>query len=113
MTARPIVPRQQAERDVEQAVDDYAAEGDEEVAFGFIQALQDAYGFIGLYPHAGSLRYAYELDLPELRAYRVNGYPFIVFYLPRADHIDVWRVLHARRDIPTWMATDEEGAPEQ
>jgi toxin ParE1/3/4 len=26
-----------------------------------------------------------------------------VLYIERASHIDVWRVLHAERDIPVWM----------
>ncbi|ENO88947.1 plasmid stabilization system [Thauera aminoaromatica S2] len=30
-------------------------------------------------------------------------YPYLVFYVERADHIDVWRVLHGERDIPAWM----------
>jgi toxin ParE1/3/4 len=30
-------------------------------------------------------------------------FPYLVFYLERADCIDVWRVLHAQRDIPSWM----------
>jgi len=31
-------------------------------------------------------------------------YPYLVFYVEHADHIDVWRVLDARRDIPAWLA---------
>jgi toxin ParE1/3/4 len=27
----------------------------------------------------------------------------MVFYVERADYIDLWRALHSRRDIPTWM----------
>jgi toxin ParE1/3/4 len=26
-----------------------------------------------------------------------------VFYIERGDHIDIWRVIHAHRDIPAWM----------
>ncbi|MCP1197522.1 type II toxin-antitoxin system RelE/ParE family toxin [Acetobacter senegalensis] len=78
MTGRQIVPSGQAERDVEQAVDYYAAEA---IAMSFITALHGAFTFIGDYPGAGSLRYAYELDLPGLRAHRVKDYPYLVFYL--------------------------------
>lgn len=56
------------------------------------------------YPGAVSLRYAYELDLPGLRAHRVKEYPYLMFYLEREDRIDVWRVLHVRNDIPLWMS---------
>ena len=27
----------------------------------------------------------------------------MVFYVDRADHIDIWRVLHGKRDIPSWI----------
>jgi toxin ParE1/3/4 len=30
-----------------------------------------------------------------------------VFYREQPDHIDVWRVLHAQRDIPAWMQEPE------
>jgi toxin ParE1/3/4 len=40
------------------------------------------------------------------------GFPWLVFYVERQDRIDVWRVLNARSDIPTWMAVppEDEGA---
>jgi toxin ParE1/3/4 len=33
----------------------------------------------------------------------MKGYPHLVFYVERDDHVDVWRVLHGSRDIPAWM----------
>jgi toxin ParE1/3/4 len=53
---------------------------------------------------SGSLRYAYELNLPGLRVWQLREFPWLVFYLEAAEHIDVWRVLHGKRDIPGWMA---------
>ncbi len=50
---------------------------------------------------------ALELDLPELRSWPLKRYPFLVFYVEQPDHIDVWRVLHGQRDIPSWLR--EEG----
>ncbi len=44
-----------------------------------------------------------ELDLPGLRCWPVKRYPYLVFYVERDDHIDVWRVLHGQRDIPAWL----------
>jgi toxin ParE1/3/4 len=35
--------------------------------------------------------------------HRVQRYPYLVFYVERDDHIDVWRVLHGQRDIPAWL----------
>jgi toxin ParE1/3/4 len=66
---------------------------------GFIDALEKAYGHIGRHPAAGSPPYAHELNLPGLRFWLVPGYPYVVFYVERDDHVDVWRVLDAQQDI--------------
>jgi toxin ParE1/3/4 len=49
-------------------------------------------------------RYAHELDLPGLLCWPLKRYPYLVFYVERDDHIDVWRVLHGMRDFPEWLA---------
>lgn len=103
MSVKPIIPREQARQDVEHAVDYYAREAGRDVALGFIDALANAYRAISSRPATGSPRYAHELDLPGLRARKLTRFPYLVFYLERDDHIDVWRVLHAKRDIPSWM----------
>lgn len=100
MSAKPVVPRARAVRDAEDAVDFYAAEAGERVALRFVDALEAAYLAIGRHPSAGSPRYAHELDLPGLRSRLLRRFPFVVFYVERPDHVDVWRVLHAERDIP-------------
>jgi toxin ParE1/3/4 len=101
--AKPVVPRGQAHRDVEDAVAHYLAEGAETAALGFIDALENAYRHIGRHPATGSPRYAHELNLPGLRSRPLTRYPYLVFYVERSDHVDVWRVLHGQRDIPAWM----------
>jgi toxin ParE1/3/4 len=74
-----------------------------DAALGFIDALEQAYRHIGGHPDTGSSRYAGELNLPGLRFWRLKKYPHLVFYVERSSHIDVWRVLHGMRDIPSWM----------
>ena len=54
-------------------------------------------------PITGSPRYAHELNLPGLRSWPCKRYPYLVFYVELADSIDVWRVLHTRRDTPRWL----------
>lgn len=103
MKAKPVIPREQANRDVGEAIAYYLSEAGEAVALGFIDALEKAYGHIGRHPATGSPRYAHELNLPGLRAWPLTGYPHLVFYVEHSDHIDVWRVLHGKRDIPAWM----------
>ena len=103
MTVKPIVPRRRADQDANETLDDYVAESSEETGLRFIDALESAYGNIGRYPGIGSLRYAYELALPGLRSWRLKGFPYLVFFLERDDHIDVWRVVHDRRNAPHWL----------
>lgn len=108
MTGKRVVPREQAHRDVDQAIDHYAREAGADVALGFVGALEAAYNSIAEHPRIGSPRYAVELDLPGLRHRRLVRYPWLVFYVERDDHIDVWRVLDARRDIPAWLGDPED-----
>ncbi len=100
MSPLPVVPRARARDDIDAAVDYYREAGSPEAGLRFVDALQQASETIGDHPGIGSLRYADELDLPGLRTWPVPGYPFLVFYVERPDHVDVWRVLHGRRDLP-------------
>ena len=104
MKVKPVVPRSQADRDVDEAIAYYLEQPAVDAALGFIDAMEKAYGHIGRHPAAGSPRYAHELNLPDLRFWLVPNYPYVVFYVERDDHIDVWRVLHGQRDILSWMA---------
>lgn len=103
MTAKPVVPREQVRRDVEEAIDYYAQEAGAEVALRFVDAIREAYRVISVRPATGSPRYGHELELPGLRSRKLGRFPYLVFYLEREDHIDVWRLLHTHRDMPSWL----------
>ena len=100
MTIRPIIPRAQARRDVEDIIDGYLSDGESAAAQGFVDSLQAAFGHLSRHPGSGSPRYGQELGIPGLRCWALNRYPHQIFYIEQDDHIDVWRVLHGRRDIP-------------
>jgi toxin ParE1/3/4 len=55
----------------------------------------------------GSPRYAYELGLEGVRAWPLRRFPYLIFYIEKPDALDVWRVLHGQRDIPSWMQSLE------
>ena len=103
MTAKPIVPRELANRDVDEAIAYYLSESSDAVALRFVFALEKAYQHISRHPASGSSRYAVELNLPDLRSWPLRRFPHVVFYVETNDCIDVWRVLHSARDIPAWM----------
>lgn len=108
MSEKSVLLRELARRDVETAVDYYVGVAGPDAALGFIEALQSAYRAIAERPALGSPRYAQELVLPGLRSFALKAFPYLVFYVERDDHIDIWRVLHGRRDIPSRMR--ESGA---
>ena len=103
MAGRPVILRERALRDVDEAVEHYLTEAPAAVALAFIDALEEACHRIGEHPASGSPRYARELDLPGLRSWVMSGFPYLAFYVERAEDIDVWRVLHTARHIPAWL----------
>ncbi len=96
-----VVPRRLGTQDLRDAAAHYAAEADAATARRFIDAAEQAFTVIARQPGIGSPRYAVELDWPGLRTHPVARFPYLIFYLEQADHLDVLRVLHADRDIPT------------
>lgn len=103
MSAKPVVARALAAQDIDDAIAYYLAESAPAAALGFIDALEQAYTHLGRQPATGSPRYAHALDVPGLRCWPLTRYPYLVFYIEGAHHIDVWRVLHSQRDIPAWL----------
>lgn len=101
--AKPVIPRELANRDVEEAIANYFSEAGERVALSFVDALERAYRHISQHPVSGSSRHAVDLRLPGLRAWPLARFPHVVFYVDTNECIDVWRVLHGARDIPAWM----------
>lgn len=100
--------RELARCDIDDAIAYYLGQDAEQAASGFIDALEQAYAHISRHPATGSPRYGHALSLPGLRSWPLARYPHVVFYAERADHIDVWRVLHGQRDIPAWMQEPDE-----
>lgn len=103
MKPKPVIARAQANHDIEAAIAYDVREAAGQAALGFIDALEDAYAHVARHPATGSLRYAHELNLPALRCWPLTRYPYLIFYVEQPDHIDVWRVLHGRRDIPAGL----------
>ena len=101
--AKPVRLRSLATHDINGAVD-HQRQGGDVVAARFIDALERSLTRIGRQPHIGALRYSYDLDIPELRYVALARFPYAVFYLDADDEIDVWRILHTRRDIPAVLA---------
>lgn len=107
MNSKAPSQRLLAVRGIDEALEYYLGIDATAAALGFVASLQTAYTHIGKHPATGLPRYAHELDLPGLRSWPLSKYPYLVFYVEHANRIDVWRVLHMKRDIPAWMMGDQ------
>jgi toxin ParE1/3/4 len=94
------VLRQIAEQDVETAFVYYLQVAGTKTATDFIEAIDTAIHYIADSPGAGSTRYGEWLEVPELRSWLVQRFPYIIIYVDCAQHIDIVRILHQQTDIP-------------
>ena len=106
---KQVIPREQAHRDVEEAIDYYVDRSGAATALKLVDALENAYRLISRRPATGSLHYGRLLDLPGLRHRALRRFPYLVFYPERLEWIDVWRVLHSAQDIPALMPSVQVG----
>jgi len=97
-----VTPNQSpaARADVLSAALYYRDQVDAQLAAEFIDAVEEAVRSIGAFPGIGSTRFAEMLRIPGLRTVALRRFPHIIFYVERPDQVEIWRVLHARRDIP-------------
>jgi toxin ParE1/3/4 len=100
VSAKPVIRLESARRDERDAVAYYAREAGLDVALRFADTLRNTYRSVADQPQLGSPRYGGLLGIEGLRSRRLSRFPYLVFYVERDDRIDVWRVLHALRDIP-------------
>lgn len=108
MARKPLVLSERARRDSISIVDLYTASASFDVARSFRSALRAEFDHIGRFPASGSPRYAPTVGVRDLRSWPVRGFPYLVFYAERRDRIDILRVLHTARDIPTSLRDDME-----
>ncbi len=99
--------RRCAASDVDEAIAYLRSSAGDTAALAFIDAVERGINQIARSPNAGSLRFAFELGIPELRAVRVKRFPYVIFYVRTEDRIDIWRVLHTRRDTLATLADSD------
>ena len=103
MSVKPVVLRDRARRDIDEAAEYYLSDAGTAVAEAFIDAVEEAFRHVGQRPASGSPRYAHGLDIPGLRFRSAGKFPYPVFYVERETAVEVWRILHGARDIPARM----------
>ncbi|MBI4739280.1 type II toxin-antitoxin system RelE/ParE family toxin [Candidatus Woesearchaeota archaeon] len=92
---KPFTIRPQAQDDLD-GIFDYIAQDNPQRAEQFIRALHEKFVMLSTTPEAGTAR-------PELVP-EIRGFPFkryVIFYRSTPDGLEIVRVLHGARDIPT------------
>lgn len=103
MKPLPIIRRRQAREDIDAIVQHYMGEAGSRVALHFVVALEQAMQHVSGFPDSGSPRYARLMAHSGLRSWPVKAFPYLIFYIAGSTQIDVWRVLHGERDIPSCL----------
>ena len=100
MVVRSVQLRERAAADIMRAIDYHLVEAGPQVSLRFVDSVGRALGQVSRSPNLSSLRFSYELGIPELRVRPVGRFPYLVFYMVGDDVAEIWRILHTRRDIP-------------
>ena len=112
MTTRTLRIRPLAEADVDAILAYYRAEGGPRLSTHFAAQLEAELRTLATHPAIGSLRYADLLGIPGLRSWPIKRSAYLIFYVDDAGQIDIWRVLHGRRDLSALLGDDDPDAGE-
>jgi toxin ParE1/3/4 len=69
------------------------------VAEGFNREFLEALSLLAESPHVGSRRYAHFTRAGDMRFWRLDRYPFLLFYRVEGSMLIVGRLIHERRRI--------------
>lgn len=90
-----------------ETVDFYRRAGGPQLALDFVADIEACTVRIGRNPAIGSLEFAHDTSISDLRATHLERFPFVIFYVDRGDRIEIWRVLHTRRNISGILTADD------
>lgn len=82
---------------------DYIAEDSEARADAFLESIEDKLKLLAENPRMGRLR---DELVDKLRSWLIIR-PYIVFYFPLSDGVEVIRILHGSRDIDSLLLEDD------
>jgi toxin ParE1/3/4 len=77
-------------------------------AESFLDAAEVSFSNLALMPLMGSPRHDLVAEIPDLRQWRIKGFEdYLIFYHPLPDGVEIIRVLHGKRNIPTILSDEE------
>jgi toxin ParE1/3/4 len=84
---------------------DFIAEDNVDAAIRYLRAANTAMQSLGDHPTRGSLYRTTNPKLKGLRRLAVPGFKnYLIFYYDRPTHVEIVRVLHGARDIPSILS---------
>jgi toxin ParE1/3/4 len=96
-----VLKRAVALRDLEE-ISEYIRQDSPRAALRFLQAAERSFGLLAGEPLMGRAYEAEDPRLAALRCFRIAGFEsYLIFYQPALGGIEVVRVIHGARDIPT------------
>lgn len=104
MTSLPLVTTRRADEDLDGAITHYLGEAGTQVTLDFIDDVQNAMSRLAAHPSLGSARFELVTEIPDIRAFALLRYPYVVIYTDDPDAVRVHRVLHTKRDIAAVLA---------
>ncbi len=96
---KPLVIQRRALRDMEQARTYYEKHA-VHMVISLVCELDAALLHLQRNPGTGSPRWGLQLGLACLRVWRLEQFPYLIFYFDHPRRIDVVRVLHQSTNIP-------------
>jgi len=110
MTDRALLLRPLARADIGAILAYCRTEGGATLAKQFAQHLEGALSTLAAHPAIGSRRYADLLQIPGLRSWPIGKTAYLILYIDELERIDIWRVLHGRRDISALLGDPDESS---
>ena len=99
MTVRTIAPHRHAIADAHDIICYYREQAGTAVAENFAIEIDEAYARLKQHPNIGSPRPALDLDIDGVKSWALKRFPHQIFYEIQNVHVELWRILHPRRDI--------------
>ena len=99
MTVKTIAPHRHAIADVHDIICYYREQAGTAVAENFAIEIDEAYARLQRHPNIGSPRLALELDIVWIKSWAMKRFPHQIFFEIQNDRVELWRILHPRRDI--------------
>lgn len=103
MPPKSIIPHRHAVDDVLDVVDYYREHAGTPVAESFSFEVDQALERLSQHPNIGSPRPALDLEIEGIKSWALKRFPHQIFYEIQNNHIELWRILHPKRDITQGM----------